>query len=153
MTRRHRKLKNFQRHLHNLVETRLSSDADHRDCVQWLIESMPKNNPWSVSKLVSKICALWFGSVHILAMTLTFALYDICEYGEYMHPLREEWQAFQEASRGMSQEERHVEMVRLPLIDSFLRESARLHPATASEWPSINQDVGMQRTYRFCQSV
>ena len=53
--------------------------------------------------------------------TLTFALYDICMHREYVAPLRDElsgpaFQGFERDGQG------------LPLMDSFLKESARLTP-------------------------
>lgn len=56
--------------------------------------------------------------MYILTTTICFAVHDICLYLEYVEPLREEpgsgqWGVFEETGKG------------LPLLDSFLKESAR----------------------------
>ena len=69
--------------------------------------------------------AIWFGSVHILSTTIVYVLHDLCLHPEYVEPLRKEIQAdydeFERTSRG------------LPLLDSFIKESARLSPVESSE--------------------
>lgn len=57
--------------------------------------------------------------------TFVYALYDLCEHPEYIEKLREElaqtggefWNCLDS----------------LPLLDSFLKESARLNPSDSSE--------------------
>lgn len=48
--------------IHVLELTRLQND-----CIQWVIENSPKSRPWSVTRVVHELMALWFGSVHITA--------------------------------------------------------------------------------------
>lgn len=38
------------------------------DCMQWLIDTSPRKNPWTPARMVGEIMAVWFGSVHQLAM-------------------------------------------------------------------------------------
>lgn len=38
------------------------------DCMQWLIVTSPRKNPWTPARMVGEIMAVWFGSVHQLAM-------------------------------------------------------------------------------------
>ncbi|KZF26778.1 cytochrome P450 [Xylona heveae TC161] len=136
MTRRSAAIKTMRNFLFPLVEERISkyprdTDAAEKplDCVQWLIDSIPKDRPWPTEKIVAKICALWFGSVHQLAMTLTFALYDLGTYPEYVDPLRKELEMHNTESELSSLKERWRAFDRLPVLDSFLKESARLHPS------------------------
>ncbi|KAI1334212.1 cytochrome P450 [Xylariaceae sp. FL0016] len=92
----------------------------HNDCIQWIMETSPRQKPWSAKRIVHEIMAIWFGSVHALSTTITFAIHDICLHPEYVEPLRREAQAqygdFERTGRG------------LPLLDSFIKESARLTP-------------------------
>ena len=37
------------------------------DCIQWIIETAPKDNPWSAERVILKLMAIWFGSVHSLS--------------------------------------------------------------------------------------
>jgi cytochrome P450 len=92
-----------------------------RDIVQWVIETAPKDANWSPSRFTHEVMALWFGSIHGLSISTTFALFALCNNPEYVEPLRaelesEEWARFIETSNG------------LPLLDSFIKESARMQP-------------------------
>ncbi|KAF4631712.1 hypothetical protein G7Y89_g6427 [Cudoniella acicularis] len=93
---------------------------EHADCIQWIMATSPRQNPWTAKRVVHELMAIWFGSVHALSTTITFAFHDICIHPEYVQPLREELQtkygAFERTGTG------------LPLLDSFIKESARLTP-------------------------
>ena len=54
---------------------------------------------------------------------ITFALYNLCKHLEYMQPLRAEILR----SGGVQLNHQNNE---LPLLDSFLKETARLNPVT-----------------------
>ncbi|PLB46222.1 cytochrome P450, partial [Aspergillus steynii IBT 23096] len=92
----------------------------YADCIEWILETCPEHNTRSTTSVVHELMAIWFGSVHGLAMTLTFAIHDLCLHPEYIEPLRYEietqYDAFQNTGNG------------LPLLDSFIKESARLTP-------------------------
>ncbi|KAI9792567.1 MAG: hypothetical protein M1816_002087 [Peltula sp. TS41687] len=121
--------------LYSIVEQRLEAksmestfhpNADRpNDCVQWIIDyTSPKTNPWSAERIVHEVMALWFGALHALSMSLTYATFDLCVHSEYVEPLRQELEGpeylkFLETAQG------------LPLLDSFIKESARLTPFEA----------------------
>lgn len=93
----------------------------HKDCIEWVLQCSPRQNPWTAERVVHELMALWFGSVHVLTTTICFAVQDLCLHGEYVEPLRKElesgqWAMFEETGKG------------LPLLDSFLKESARTTP-------------------------
>ena len=92
----------------------------HADCIQWIMETSPKNAPWTPQRVVHELMAIWFGSVHAVSTTVTFAIHDLCLHPEYVEPLRREcesqYAAFEQSGVG------------LPLLDSFIKESARLTP-------------------------
>ncbi|KAI0809677.1 cytochrome P450 [Xylaria sp. FL0064] len=92
----------------------------HADCIQWIMETSPTQKPWSAPRIVHELMAIWFGSVHALSTTITFAIHDLCLHPEYVEPLRAEllhgYDDFERTGLG------------LPLLDSFLKESARLTP-------------------------
>ncbi|KAH7325055.1 cytochrome P450 [Stachybotrys elegans] len=62
------------KHLAPIVEKRLalrdrpSKSLPPTDCMQWIIDTSPRKNPWTTSRTVGEIMALWFGSIHQLAM-------------------------------------------------------------------------------------
>ncbi|KAI1331512.1 cytochrome P450 [Xylariaceae sp. FL0255] len=107
-------------------QQRLGFDVpEHKDCIQWIMETSPKTKPWSVKRVIHELIAVWFGSVHITSTTACFALYDLCLHPEYVEPLRQEierttWEAFDETGGKL-----------FPLMDSFMKESARATPVEA----------------------
>ncbi|KAG8162289.1 hypothetical protein KVR01_008054 [Diaporthe batatas] len=95
---------------------------EQKDCVQWIMQYSPQEKPWSVRRVVHELIAVWFGSVHITSTTACVALFDLCEHPEYVDILRQEveqtgWEAFYKSGGTL-----------FPLMDSFMKESARLHP-------------------------
>ncbi|KAL8993766.1 MAG: hypothetical protein Q9169_006098 [Polycauliona sp. 2 TL-2023] len=108
--------------LEEAAQKRLGHKVDaHKDCIQWVIESSPRSKPWTAERVVHELMALWFGSVHVLTTTICFAIHDLCLHPEYVEPLRKELAGplrdeFERTGKG------------LPLLDSFIRESARTTP-------------------------
>jgi hypothetical protein len=39
----------------------------HADCIQWIMETSPRQNPWSPQRVVYELMAIWFGSVHAIS--------------------------------------------------------------------------------------
>ena len=81
---------------------------------------------WPAYRIVNELIAIWFGSVHGISITTTFAINDLCLRPEYLEPLRHEldgeaYEAFRCTGSGLS------------LLDSFIKESARLSPVESSE--------------------
>lgn len=106
--------------------------------MQWIIDAAPKKNPWSAGRIVHEVMALWFGALHALSMSLTYAAIDLCVHSEFVEPLRAELESpgfatFMETANG------------LPLLDSFIKESARLTPFEAGELRDSNH---IMRTLR-----
>ncbi|KAI9155657.1 Ent-kaurene oxidase [Paramyrothecium foliicola] len=97
--------------------------CDHADCIQWIMETSPAQNPWTAKRVVHELMAIWFGSVHAVSTTITFAIHDICLHPEYTEPL------LKELKEGYAEFERTG--LGLPLLDSFIKESARLTPVEA----------------------
>ncbi|KAI1758507.1 putative cytochrome P450 [Hypoxylon sp. FL1150] len=95
---------------------------EHKDCVQWIMNNSPKTKPWTVQRVVHELVALWYGSVHITSVSACLALLDLCNHNEYAQPLKKEiedteWEAFDKSGGRL-----------FPLMDSFIKESARLNP-------------------------
>lgn len=103
---------------------------EKNDCIQWIMDHAPRHKPWGVMRVVHELIAVWFGSVHIASTTACAAIYDLCDRPEYVDILREEieqtgWEAFDKAGGQI-----------LPLMDSFLKESARLNPIESGTIPT-----------------
>ncbi|KAI4098829.1 MAG: hypothetical protein L6R37_006283 [Teloschistes peruensis] len=128
ITRNHRALNTMLRYLEPLIErgnTRTYPESvgeeEPLDVVQCIIDAIRKDDGWDARKVLGEALALWFGSVHQLAMRFVYALYDICEHPECIGPMREEIEQFGDGWVSS--------LDKLPLLDSFLRESARLNPS------------------------
>ncbi|KAK8059254.1 cytochrome P450 [Apiospora saccharicola] len=166
VTKRHRAAKTLFRYLEPEVCRRraemaqadrlgVSKPAARADCMQWLIDTSPKKDPWSTPRMIGETLAIWFSSVHQLAMvslerhapspategcevankrntdfwhmkTTTFVIQDICQHQEYVDPLRQEIGQVTQEGKGLERIEE-----RLPLLDSFVKESIRLSNADA----------------------
>lgn len=133
-TGRHRAARTLFRHLEPVVKRRMAARAGRsdlgraaaetstcRDCMQWLIDTSPRKDPWSSARMVGEIMAVWFGSVHQLAMTTAYAIQDLCIHDEYVEPLRAE----------LSRHSDLRQVDKLPLLDSFVKESIRCNNSDA----------------------
>ncbi|GIJ98280.1 hypothetical protein Aspvir_000396 [Aspergillus viridinutans] len=112
---------------------KLASSANHlqMDCMQWLIDTSPRKIQWTTTRMVGEIIAVWFGSVHQLAMTTTYAIEDLCLHNDYVEPLRAEIQQYLAGSC-------RRRVAEMPLLDSFVRESIRCTNSDASGcWQSF----------------
>ncbi|KAI9707821.1 MAG: hypothetical protein M1820_004426 [Bogoriella megaspora] len=110
---------------------------EQNDGLQWLIDTSPKKNPWSVDRIVGEVMGIWYGSVHTLSIAMTFAIFDLYTRQEYVEPLRAELEEINLGNfKGQPAE--------LPLLDSFLRESARL---SAFESTGIRRQALQQFTF------
>ncbi|OAL01486.1 cytochrome P450 [Phaeosphaeriaceae sp. SRC1lsM3a] len=93
---------------------------ERADCIQWILDTAPKQKPWSAERVIYELMAIWFGSVHILSTTIVYVMHDLCLHPEYVEPMRRELEKsygdFERTGQG------------LPLLDSFIKESARLTP-------------------------
>ncbi|KAL4786385.1 cytochrome P450 [Aspergillus varians] len=138
-TRRHHAVRTLMRYLEPVVEQRLAARAESQGLgmtpartttrlevtpvrTTTLAKDLPgltwTSQQWTTKRMVGEIIAVWFGSVHQLAMTTTYAIEDICLHDEYVQPLREEIHEhlIGPSPRGLAG---------MPLLDSFVRESIR----------------------------
>lgn len=116
--------------LRPLVEHRMenfakdSGNEQHVDCLEFFIEASRLRKPWSAQKILQVILGVWFASVHQPALALVYALDDLCRHPEYVDLLRQDLEEVAAGQAGPKIES-------IPLLDSFLKESARLHPSEA----------------------
>lgn len=108
------------------IEKKDEPGPKKNDCIQWIIDTAPKKgNAWSAERVIYELMAIWFGSVHILSTTIVYVVHDLCLHPEYLEPLRKELEEsyadFEKTGKG------------LPLLDSFIKESARLTPVESSK--------------------
>ncbi|PYI31588.1 cytochrome P450 [Aspergillus indologenus CBS 114.80] len=134
LMRRHRALKILLDRLTPVVEARIRNSTtttattapDHADCIQFFVNAAARKNQqheWPAQRIIQVLLGVWFASVHQPAMCLFYALDDLCLHPEFTSALRDEVRA---ATTTTKQPE--INPTHLPLLTSFLKESARLHP-------------------------
>ncbi|KAL4738632.1 cytochrome P450 [Aspergillus similis] len=96
-----------------------------RDCVHWIMVCSQRPEQRTTRRLVQQTIALMFASAHQIPMALAYAIYDLCVHPQYISPLRQE---IDHARRTKAFKDQFNHM---PLMDSFLKESARLSPLDA----------------------
>lgn len=128
LMRQHRASNTLVGYLKPMIGTRLeqsvdsndSNEAKPLDCVQFFIDANRKRGAWTIDKIVQAMLGIWFAALHQPALFLTYALEDICRHPEYTDLLRKELSTCDITEEALE---------RLPLLDSFLKESGRLHPS------------------------
>lgn len=128
LMRQHRASKVLVSYLMPMVEERLkeepskdqNSSAKPVDVIQLFIEADARKNTWTAQKIVQVVLGIWFAAVHQPAMSLVYALSDLCQHPEYQDALEKE------LGDGLADGK---DLDNLPLLDAFLKESARLCPS------------------------
>ncbi|KAL9581727.1 MAG: hypothetical protein Q9203_005780 [Teloschistes exilis] len=128
ITKRHRALRTLVSGLYPVLVERLKrhinsegTEDKPRDAIQWIIDSSPRKNPWTIERLLREVIGHLIFSSHAPKFALVMAVHSLCLHPEYLEPLREEAQAAASTDFAQDGDE-------MPLLDSFLRESARLNP-------------------------
>jgi len=93
------------------------------DCIQSFVDASFQKDAWSAHKIIQVVLGIWFASVHQPALSLVYALDDLCAFPDHAKCLR---QTIEHCS---SHDE---DLDSLPLLDSFLKESARVHPSDST---------------------
>lgn len=129
LMRQHQASKILVSYLVPMVEERLkrnpitdkNSTAKPIDVIQFFIEADARKNAWTAQKIVQVVLGIWFAAVHQPAMSLVYALSDICQHPEYQDALEKE------LGDGSSADGKDLDS--MSLLDAFLKESARLCPS------------------------
>ena len=128
LMRQHQASKILVSYLMPMVEERLKGDpmtdktstTKPIDVIQIFIKADARKNAWTAQKIVQVVLGIWFAAVHQPAMSLVYALSDICQHPEYKDALEKEL-------GNCSTDGKHLDG--MPLLDGFLKESARLCPS------------------------
>ncbi|KAL9095447.1 MAG: hypothetical protein Q9165_002318 [Trypethelium subeluteriae] len=136
VTRNHRASKHLISKLLPVIEERIAAEehgntkgeAPH-DYIQHIVKLYPDKTAGRALRMVQQTLALWFAGVHQPAMTIFYALVDLCTHPEYIERLRKE---IDDSVHSIGS----VDVNSLLLLDSFLKESARMN---ASESISLRR--------------
>ncbi|MCJ1461139.1 hypothetical protein MMC28_011521 [Mycoblastus sanguinarius] len=92
-----------------------------------MIEATRDMEYWSSNVLIQAIVGIWFAASHQPWTSLHFALLELCRHPEYIELLCEE----------IASQERldYTTISTLPILDSFVKETARLNP------PDLSYDI------------
>ena len=124
LMRQHTASKTLICYLTREVENRLQQDvfsgpleAKPLDCIQFFVDASRKQR-WDAAKIVQVLLRIWFAAVHQPALCLVYTLDDLCRHPEYVPLLRKKLEgSANDHSKSSS------------LLESFIKESARLHPS------------------------
>lgn len=119
-----------------VVKTRLEAAADDStekpfDMLQWLIDEQPKFNDKNSRNLAKVQLGLTFAAIHTTTLTATNAFYDLAVMPELAAELREEARVALAENNGVFTSNALQSMKKM---DSFLKETLRLHPATMASF-------------------
>ncbi|KAM0794867.1 cytochrome P450 [Usnea florida] len=120
----------LQKRVTREIEERLSSqkcskdaDVEQLDCIQWTIDAFRRINEVNVAGTLQRTMGFSFASAHQVPPIVASSLYTLCKYPEYLRPLQEEISRVVEDDAISSSRNQDT-----PLLDSFIKETARLHP-------------------------
>lgn len=141
LMRNHKASRTLVEHLTPVVERRLArtregwshDNTEERkptDCIQFFVDANSRKSEWAAQKIVQVLLGTWFAAIHQPALTLVYALQDLCDNGDYAELLRLELsQVYQSpAEEGVCPSSMSA-LDNAPLLDAFLKESSRLHPS------------------------
>jgi len=95
-----------------------------RDVVQWLIENA-RGKPPTSAEVADSVLFLYMAGIHSTSASLISIIYDLIAHSEYIPELIEEIKQ----TKAESPEWTKLSLGKLRKLDSFLKESQRLHPA------------------------
>lgn len=95
-----------------------------------LMDDEATGNDARPDKLAGRTLVLTLASSHTTSMAACQALFQLCEHPEYILELREEVRNVVEEDKGW----RKTTLTKLRKLDSFIKESQRVHPPSLREW-------------------
>ncbi|PYH42434.1 cytochrome P450 [Aspergillus saccharolyticus JOP 1030-1] len=102
-------------------------EQKHRDAVQWLIEGHQTETEKGITsaEIADGLLFLYMAGIHSTSATVVSIMYDLLAHPEVIPELLEEIHQVQTESPQWSKQS----LAKLRKLDSFMKESQRLHPA------------------------
>ncbi|KAJ6058228.1 uncharacterized protein N7446_007811 [Penicillium canescens] len=126
----HRDLQTAKRIISPIVKQRTADEASGEpgykkptDLLQWMIDvASPRDG--QPDKLAHRQLVLSLAAIHTTTMAVAYAIYDLCQFPEYVEPLR------QEITDSLEQDGKWAKttLTKMHKLDSFIKESQRLSP-------------------------
>ncbi|KAI9659175.1 MAG: hypothetical protein M1831_003757 [Alyxoria varia] len=125
--------KQLERAIVEEARVRMDKDCDPHndqtqpeDCLQWTIEALRgMDEERKIVEMTRRLLSLLFAAAYQAPMLVTFALYNLCKHPGYLQPLKEEIDNLK-LNEALGTSNRDA-----PLLDSFLKETARCFPLQA----------------------
>jgi cytochrome P450 len=138
----HRDLQTAKRIISPIVKQRTADEASGEpgykkptDLLQWMIDAASPRDG-QPDKLAHRQLVLSLAAIHTTTMAVAYAIYDLCQFPEYVEPLR------QEIIDSLEQDGKWAKttLTKIHKLDSFIKESQRLSPPSlcASILPHIS---------------
>ena len=109
-----------------LLETLLCSLLPHQMTLMYnLIETSRESSYWTPDLLIQAINGIWFAASHQPWINLHFMFLELCRRPEYVQLLRDEIDAQESLD--------YAHISKMPILDSFMKESVRLNPLDTSK--------------------
>ena len=109
-----------------IMDERERSQKRFEDLLQWMMDNAEGRSKSVLSAINLHVA---FAAIHTSAVAITHIIYDLCAMPEYVEPLRQEIeQALAEESVPTKKS-----LLKMPKLDSFMRESQRLNPLLLSK--------------------
>ncbi|CAG8973059.1 hypothetical protein HYALB_00010833 [Hymenoscyphus albidus] len=106
------------------ITSRQADNQKHRDAVQWLIDNAD-GKPISPAQIVDAELFLYMAGIHSTSASIVSIVYDLIAHSKYIPDLVEEIKQVLTESPNWSKQS----LAKLRKLDSFMKESQRLHPA------------------------
>ncbi|KAI1851834.1 hypothetical protein JX265_013191 [Neoarthrinium moseri] len=141
LMRNHKAMGTLVEHLAPLVEWRLSQarrglpfentkEEKPKDCIQFFVDANNHKKEWTAQKIIQVLLGTWYAAIHQPALTLVYALQDICDNADYLDALRQEVSQIYPSLTLRSECPSSIhKLENAPLLDAFFKESSRLHPS------------------------
>ncbi|MCJ1475924.1 hypothetical protein MMC13_004588 [Lambiella insularis] len=85
-----------------------------------MIEASKEYPYWTADRLIQAMVGIWFAASHQPWINLHFVLLELCDRPEYVELIRKEIESQEKLD--------YATISRLPVLDSFIKESVRLNP-------------------------
>ena len=108
-----------------IIDDRERNGERSEDLLQWMMDNADGRSKSVLSAINLHVS---FAAIHSSAVAVTHIIYDLCAMPEYVEPLRQEIEHALAEEGGPCKKA----FLKMPKLDSFMRESQRLNPLLLS---------------------
>ncbi|KAG6988956.1 ent-kaurene oxidase [Physcia stellaris] len=116
-----------------IMNDRERTQKRSEDLLQWMMDNAEGRSKSVLSAINLHVA---FAAIHTSAVAVTHIIYDLCAMPEYVEPLRQEIEEALAAEGGPTKKA----FLKMPKLDSFMRESQRLNPLLLITYERVIQN-------------